>query len=68
MSDKIALLKINGSIDGKAVRKLTPQLKRIKEDGDVKCVVVRVSSPGGTITASETLLQEFKDLPQVSSL
>ena len=66
MSDKIALLRINGSIDGKTVRKIAPQLKRIKEDEDVKCVVVRVNSPGGTITSSEALLQEFKDLPQVS--
>lgn len=65
VSEKIALLKINGSIDGKTVRKVVPQLRRIKEDTDVKCVVVRVDSPGGTIIASETLLQEFKDLPQV---
>ena len=67
MSEKIALLKINGSIDGKTVQKVAPQLKRIREDSSVKCVVVRVDSPGGTINASETLLQEFKDLPQVCS-
>lgn len=66
LSEKIALLKINGTIDGKKVRKMAPLLKRIKKDSDVKCVVVRVNSPGGTIDASETLLQEFKDLPQVS--
>ena len=58
LSEKIALLKINGTIDGKKVCKMAPLLKRIKEDSDVKCVVVRVNSPGGTIDASETLLQE----------
>lgn len=64
LSEKIALLEIDGTIDGKTVRKMAPLLKRIKEDSDFKCVVVRVNSPGGTIDASEALLQEFNDLPQ----
>lgn len=64
-SEKIALIKINGTIDGKKVRKIMPSLRKIKDDKTIKCVVVRISSPGGTLEASEKLLVEFKDLPQV---
>lgn len=64
VAQKIALIKINGVIDGKTVRKMAPALKTIKEDKNVKVVVCRVNSPGGTLDASESLLQEFKDLPQ----
>lgn len=65
LSEKIALVQINGTIDGKRVRKVLPCLAKIKMDKDVKAVVVRIDSPGGTINASETLLQELSSLPQV---
>jgi signal peptide peptidase SppA len=36
----------------------------VKDDKDVKCVVLRVDSPGGSINACETIYQEIQDLPQ----
>ena len=64
LSEKIALISINGTIDDKSVRKILPSLKAIKKDKYTKCVVVRVDSPGGSAIASETLYQELKALPQ----
>jgi ClpP class serine protease len=63
--EKIALLSVQGTISDKTVRKLAPTLRKIKYDKDVKCVIVQVDSPGGSLGASEALYQDFKDLPQV---
>lgn len=66
VNEKIALVRIQGTIDDKIARATTNAFRKIKTDKDVKCVVLRVDSPGGSVTASETILQECKDLPQVS--
>lgn len=65
-NEKIALVRIQGMIDFKTARATAKTFREIKKDKDVKCVVLRVDSPGGSVTASETILQECKDLPQVS--
>ena len=39
-------------------------LRKIKKDSNVKAVVLRVDTPGGSVTASESILQECKDMPQ----
>lgn len=67
-NEKIALVRIEGTIDDKVARSTTQVFRKIKQDKDVKCVVLRVDSPGGSVTASETILQECKDLPQVRLL
>lgn len=36
-------------------------LKEIKSDDNVKCIVLRINSPGGGVTAFETILEECKD-------
>ncbi len=40
-----------------AVSKFAQQLDRAESDSDVKAVVLRVNSPGGTVTSSDTLFQ-----------
>ena len=60
--ETIAFLSMQGAIDSKQWTKLAPALEKIRKDDTVKCVVVRVDSPGGTIDASETILQELKAL------
>lgn len=45
-------------------RKVEKAIRKIKEDKDVKCVVLRVDSPGGSINACETIYQELEDMPQ----
>src|SRR5947209_9519787 len=38
----------------------TQELEKAEKDGDVKAVVLRVNSPGGTVTAADTMYQEVK--------
>jgi protease-4 len=66
-NEKIALVRIQGSIDDKTARRTAKMFRKIKKDKNVKCVVLRVDSPGGSVTASEAILQECRDLPQVSA-
>jgi protease-4 len=71
--DKIAIIRIAGIIaegDGYAKR----QIDRVREDENVKAVVLRVDSPGGTVTGSDylfhhlTKLREEKKIPLVVSM
>jgi len=71
--DKVAVLHITGVImDGHGFAK--SQIDRIRADKDIKAVVVRVNSPGGTITGSDYIyhhlnkLREERDIPLVVSM
>ena len=44
-----------GSVGGD---RLAKQLRQIRQDNDVKAVVLRVNSPGGSVTASEVIQRE----------
>lgn len=70
--DKVAIISVSGAIlDGAFVER---QIKRAREDKHVKAVVVRVVSPGGTITGSDyifhhlTKLRQEKQIPLVVSM
>ena len=45
-------------------KKVTDTLRKIKKDKDVKAVVLRVDSSGGSVIASEAIYQECKDMPK----
>lgn len=71
--NKIAILSVEGAImeqDGY----IKQQIDQIREDDDVKAIILRVNSPGGTVTASDYLyhhlleLREERDLPMVVSM
>ena len=71
--DKVAIITVSGAIlegDGFAKR----QIDRVRDDEDVKAVVVRVNSPGGTIAGSDyiyhhlTRLRNEKKIPLVVSM
>jgi protease-4 len=72
-SNKIAVISVEGTIFGNAdfVRQ---QIDRVRDDDKVKAVVVRVDSPGGTVTGSDYIyhhlkkLAEDRDLPLVVSM
>lgn len=64
LKEKIAVIKVNGTIGEAAARKVEKALRKIKNEKDVKCVVLRVDSPGGIINACETIHEEIQDLPQ----
>ena len=60
-TDKIAVIHVNGTIMDKTAKQVTKALREIKDDKTVKCIVLRIDSPGGAVTASETILEECKD-------
>jgi protease-4 len=75
-SDQIALVYAEGPIvDGEAGsgfgqpqviagNTLARQLRQLRYDDDVKAVVLRVNSPGGSATASEVILREVRLLKE----
>ncbi len=72
-SDKIAIINVSGVIVGGAGY-VKSQIDRVSRDDNVKAVVVRVESPGGTITGSDYIyhhlsqLREDRELPMVVSM
>ena len=58
--DKVAIISVTGTIlDGSFVKQ---QIDRVREDDHVKAVVLRVVSPGGTITGSDYIYHHLKKL------
>ena len=64
LDEKIAVIKIGGAITEETARRTEKALRKLKHNKDVKAVVLRVDSPGGAITACETIYQEIQQLPQ----
>lgn len=71
--DKIAIITVDGVIlEGSGFVK--NQIDRIRDDENVKAIVVRVNSPGGTITGSDYIhhhlvkLRQEKKVPMVVSM
>lgn len=60
-TDKIAVIHVNGTIRDKTAKQVSRALREIKDDKTVKCIILRIDSPGGAVTASETILEECKD-------
>lgn len=72
-TDKIAIIKITGVIyDGRGYVKR--QIDRVLEDDQVKAIVLRINSPGGTVSGSDYIyhhlqkLLEKKQIPIVVSM
>ena len=72
-ADKVAIVDVSGAIMGG--RGFTrSQLDRIEEDKSVKAIVLRVDSPGGTVSGSDEIhyhlstLAKKRDLPVVVSM
>jgi protease-4 len=70
---KVAVIDVSGVImDGDGFVKR--QIERVRKDEDVKAVVLRINSPGGTVTGSDylyhhlTKLKAEKDVPLVVSM
>lgn len=65
--DKVAIITIEGTIlDGEGYVK--KQIDRVRKDKAVKAVVVRVDSPGGTVTGSDYMLHHLNKLRKERSL
>ncbi|AMV25075.1 Putative signal peptide peptidase SppA [Gemmata sp. SH-PL17] len=55
--DKVAIVRVSGVITDGGIAYPVQQLRAAAADRHVKVVVLRVDSPGGTVTASEELYQ-----------
>ena len=60
--DKIAVLTISGLITGNAEGFIAKQIRRAQSDSSVKAVVIRVDSPGGTMSGSDYYLYLLKKM------
>src|SRR4029078_7487131 len=60
--DKIAVVKVEGVIMEGLMGFAHKQVEEAAGDDHVKAVVLRINSPGGSITASDDLHQRLKDL------
>jgi protease-4 len=73
-SNKIAVITIEGIITSNSDGYIARQIRQVKGDTDVKAIVLRVDSPGGTMSGSDYyhhLLQQMKsklNVPVVVSM
>lgn len=58
--NKIAVINLQGIIQGQLASETYQQLKDVGRDGRVKGLIVRVNSPGGTISASDQIYTQIK--------
>ncbi|MBW7990741.1 MAG: signal peptide peptidase SppA [Planctomycetes bacterium] len=56
---KIAMISLQGVIYGESSSDIYRQLKVVRKDKHVKAVIVRVNSPGGTVSASDQIYMEI---------
>lgn len=57
---KIAVITVQGIIDGEQAQDVYKQIKFAQQDGRVKGVILRVNSPGGTISGSDQICNEIR--------
>lgn len=60
--DKVAVVRVTGVITDGGIQPALRQLEAAARDKRVKAVVLRIDSPGGTVTASEELYQNIVNL------
>jgi len=58
-TNKIAVISVQGIIHGQTAKDVYGQLKAAGEDKNVKGLIVRVNSPGGTIAGSDRIYNEI---------
>lgn len=57
--NKIAVIDIQGTIDDEKAEEFLQHIKTAREDRDVRGVIVRIDSPGGTISGSDRIYHEI---------
>jgi protease-4 len=62
--NKVAVIRMEGAIMEGLLGYVNKQIEKAAEDEHVKAVVLRINSPGGTITASDDLHRRLTDLRQ----
>lgn len=57
---KIAIVEISGAIADRTTDYAIRQLKQARDDHSIKAVVLRIDSPGGTVTGSDRIWREVE--------
>ena len=58
-SNKIAVINLNGMITGRQSQDIYTQIKAATDDKNVKGLILRINSPGGTVFASDEIYHEI---------
>jgi protease-4 len=58
-AEKIGLIYINGGIDDEQAHRTSKLIDQAKKDPAIKALVIRVNCPGGSVAASESIMQEL---------
>ncbi|MHC4639185.1 MAG: ATP-dependent Clp protease proteolytic subunit, partial [Planctomycetota bacterium] len=58
--NKIVMITVQGIIHGQLADEVYRQLKAVRQDKRVKGLIVRVNSPGGTISGSDQIYKEIR--------
>jgi len=66
-SNKIAIIKVEGVLIDKMMNSTLKAIDKAAQDDNVKAVVVRINSPGGTVTASDEIYKHLIELRDGSS-
>lgn len=61
-TQKIAVINLSGLIQTETADELAKQVKMAGQDAKVKAVIVRIDSPGGTVSASDRINYELRKL------
>ena len=61
-SNKIAIIRLEGIINGDLSDNISKQLRTVAKDKEVKAVIVRTISPGGSVSASDQIHHEIMRL------
>ena len=59
-SQRIAVIDVKGIIDGELAEQLAPQFKRVIDNDSYKALLLYVDSPGGGVTASDTIAYQVR--------
>ena len=73
LKNKIGIIYAEGEISDQDNEQISPQshikiIRKLKEDNDIKAVVLRVNSPGGSALASDMIWYELEQLKKVKPL
>ncbi len=60
-ASRIAVISVEGIIDESQADEVYRQLKAARDDATIKGIIVRVNSPGGTISASDRIYRDILD-------
>lgn len=60
LHNTVAVVEIDGTISDDTVDHAIKQLKQARDDSKVKAVVLRIDSPGGTVTGSDRIYREVE--------